>query len=198
MFRSPLAQSLARHLTRRRTLLVALAVLALASYGFRNAPPASTGERPPTTKALVSNGISAPHSGGNGASGAESAAPAESAGAGHTTPESATSEATPLTTQPSHLRIVSLTNPVRPGSEASLTAETDPGLECQIGVYYRNGRSAAPELTRKAADATGLVSWRWRVEETADIDAEESSVLVLCSAGRDLLSRGAPLIPATD
>lgn len=60
-------------------------------------------------------------------------------------------------------QIVSVTSPVRPGANATLVAQTTPGAECDITVYYQSGASKARGLYPKAADSSGTVSWTWMV-----------------------------------
>ena len=61
------------------------------------------------------------------------------------------------------LEIVSVTSPVSKGSYATLTARTSPGASCTITVYYKSGASTAIGLEPKTADASGMVSWTWKV-----------------------------------
>lgn len=61
------------------------------------------------------------------------------------------------------LEIVSVTSPVSPGAHATLSAETAPGANCSITVYYKSGPSKAQGLAPKVADANGAVSWTWMV-----------------------------------
>ena len=61
------------------------------------------------------------------------------------------------------LEIISITSPIDRGSEATLVAETAPGAECSITVYYKSGPSEAEGLESKTADANGRVSWSWKV-----------------------------------
>jgi len=49
------------------------------------------------------------------------------------------------------------------GSIATLTASTLPGAACSVTVYYGSGPSTAAGLGNKLADATGSVSWSWKV-----------------------------------
>jgi len=56
------------------------------------------------------------------------------------------------------LEIVSVTSPVSSGSNATLVAQTIPGAECDITVYYKSGASTASGLYPKTADSSGRVS----------------------------------------
>jgi hypothetical protein len=61
------------------------------------------------------------------------------------------------------LKIVSVTSPVSPGANATLVAQTVPGANCDIDVYYKSGASTAQGLYAKTADSSGRVSWTWKV-----------------------------------
>jgi hypothetical protein len=61
------------------------------------------------------------------------------------------------------LQIVSVTSPVSQGADSTLVAQTVPGAECKITVYYESGQSAASGLSPKTADDKGQVSWTWTV-----------------------------------
>lgn len=61
------------------------------------------------------------------------------------------------------LQIVSVTSPVNPGDNATLIAQTIPGANCEITVYYKSGPSSASGLGPKTADSSGRVSWTWKV-----------------------------------
>jgi hypothetical protein len=61
------------------------------------------------------------------------------------------------------LQITSVTSPVRAGEKATLVAHTEPGARCKISVYYTATRSAAEGLIEKTVEASGNVSWTWKV-----------------------------------
>jgi beta-lactamase superfamily II metal-dependent hydrolase len=61
------------------------------------------------------------------------------------------------------LNIVSVTSPIGQGYTATLKAETLPGAQCTIAVYYKSGKSTASGLYPKEADSQGNVSWSWKV-----------------------------------
>ncbi len=61
------------------------------------------------------------------------------------------------------LQVISVSSPVRAGANATLTAQTTPGANCTITVYYKSGRSTAAGLISKTADSGGRVSWTWKV-----------------------------------
>jgi len=61
------------------------------------------------------------------------------------------------------LQVVSVTSPVAPGSNATLTILTEPNAQCTITVNYKSGPSSASGLGAKTADSQGNVSWTWNV-----------------------------------
>src|SRR3990172_8035631 len=61
------------------------------------------------------------------------------------------------------IRIVSLTSPVSPGDDASITIQTAPNASCSITVIYKSGPSRARGLFPQSADSRGRVAWTWRV-----------------------------------
>ena len=75
-----------------------------------------------------------------------------------TIPESSTEQVHELS-----IEIISVTSPVSPGSNATLVAQTTPGANCDIDVYYKSGASTAQGLYPKVADNSGRVSWTWKV-----------------------------------
>ncbi len=77
-------------------------------------------------------------------------------------PNTPTPTAEPIITRLT-LEIVSVTSPVRVGTEATLRAKTAPGAECLITVFYKPGERIRPHLEAKTADDAGNVSWTWRV-----------------------------------
>jgi len=84
-------------------------------------------------------------------------------------PSSGAVEPTTTAVQPAEpapalsLDVLSVTSPVRPGTQATLKAKTTAGAECSIIVYYKSGPSSAKGLEPKVADAGGNVSWTWTV-----------------------------------
>lgn len=63
----------------------------------------------------------------------------------------------------------SVTSPVRPGDNASITARTNPKAGCTITVTYgelgeKDKQSDDSGLYAKTADEYGMVSWTWTVE----------------------------------
>ena len=78
--------------------------------------------------------------------------------------------APPPTAQPTEvppvkptIDIVSLTSPIAPGGQASLTIKTTPGAACTITVYYKSGPSQAQGLGPQTANSEGNVTWSWKV-----------------------------------
>jgi len=49
------------------------------------------------------------------------------------------------------------------GSTATLQAKTAPNTSCSIEVDYKSGPSKAAGLGPSTSDATGNVSWTWKV-----------------------------------
>lgn len=62
-----------------------------------------------------------------------------------------------------------LTSPVAPGANASITVKTVPTADCTITVEYNKVPSRDSGLKPKAADAFGIVSWSWTVDQAAPI-----------------------------
>ena len=60
------------------------------------------------------------------------------------------------------MKLVSLTSPVRAGSNATLTVAVPNGTSCAIVVTYKSGRSSAAGLYAQRARAD-RVSWTWTV-----------------------------------
>lgn len=75
---------------------------------------------------------------------------------------------TPLTlpdNAPVGVSMQSLTSPVRPGDNASMTIKTNPKAACSIKVEYTNNQPSSDSgLVPKNADEYGIVSWSWSVE----------------------------------
>ncbi len=86
-----------------------------------------------------------------------------------TTTETATETTTTTADASLELIIVEVTSSVSPGSSATVKAKTAPGADCSIVVQCASGESTAKGLEPKEADASGNVSWTWRVgRRTAD------------------------------
>jgi hypothetical protein len=65
------------------------------------------------------------------------------------------------------LALIGLTSPVHPGRDAHLTVRTDPGTQCMLLWHYKAGASDADVTLPKRADATGRITWTWRVDPQA-------------------------------
>lgn len=79
------------------------------------------------------------------------------------TPPTPTFTVAPSPTATLNLKIVSVTSPVQRGDVATLVAETRPGLQCTITVFYKSGASTASGLEPRTADDNGQISWSWKV-----------------------------------
>lgn len=53
---------------------------------------------------------------------------------------------------------------VRRGATASVAAKTSAKIGCTIAVQYKSGPSKAASLKPKTSDASGNVSWSWKVD----------------------------------
>lgn len=84
-------------------------------------------------------------------------------------------------TGPLTLSIASVTSPVKTGAIATLSATTSPGANCSITVYYKSGPSKASGLSPKVADASGNVSWSWKVGTSTTPGTWR--IVVKCSLG---------------
>ena len=59
--------------------------------------------------------------------------------------------------------LVSLTSPISPGADATITVRTTSGVSCSIVVNYKSGPSQAQGLDPKTAGSDGVCSWTWKV-----------------------------------
>ena len=69
----------------------------------------------------------------------------------------------PATTGAPTITVASLTSPISPGANASLSVHTTPGASCAITVYYRSGPSKAAGLGPQTAASDGSAAWQWKV-----------------------------------
>ena len=83
--------------------------------------------------------------------------------------------------QPLPVRLVSVTSPVPPGVDATLTVQTSSEALCLITVRYKSGPSKASGLVPKMADGRGIVAWTWRVGSRTT--PGRWPISVTCSAG---------------
>lgn len=65
--------------------------------------------------------------------------------------------------------IQSLTTPVMPGNNASVSVKGNPGSTCTIVVEYNKIPSKDSGLIRKPTDEFGVVTWSWTVESTVPV-----------------------------
>jgi len=79
----------------------------------------------------------------------------------------------------SDLTIISVTSPISKGSNATLSAKTSPTASCTITVYYKSGASHAAGLGPKPADASGMVSWTWKV--ASNTTSGTWRIVVICN-----------------
>jgi len=80
------------------------------------------------------------------------------------------------------IRVVSLTSPVRIGSEAKLTISTIPNAACTLTVYSKAGwPSGAYGLADQNADGDGMATWRWRVHSR--LTPGVGRIVVACTSG---------------
>lgn len=62
--------------------------------------------------------------------------------------------------------VQTITSPVEPGSNTSITVKTTPGAICTISVLYNDVASKDSGLTSRVADEFGVVMWAWTVESS--------------------------------
>jgi len=70
---------------------------------------------------------------------------------------------TPSETQPNGITLLSLTETVKRGNQATVTVKGTPGMTYTITVHYATTISQASGLEPKMAGEDGTVSWTWRV-----------------------------------
>jgi hypothetical protein len=75
----------------------------------------------------------------------------------------ATEEPVEPTPVPLPVEVTKVTETVSPGATASITAHTNAGASCGIGVLYDSGESTAKGLDPKKSNAKGDVTWKWLV-----------------------------------
>jgi len=74
--------------------------------------------------------------------------------------------------------IQSLTSPITPGSNASVTVKTNSDATCSITAEYDEKASTDSGLSPKIADEFGIVMWVWTVE--ASVPVGEWPVTITC------------------
>lgn len=67
---------------------------------------------------------------------------------------------------PANASIQTLTSPIMPGDNASVTVKSNPGSECSIVVEYNKVPSKDSGLKSKVSDEFGMATWSWTVEST--------------------------------
>jgi hypothetical protein len=77
------------------------------------------------------------------------------------------------------VRLISVTSPVRAGSNASLIVAVVPAERCSIAVYYKGRRAKAKGLYPKRA-TRGRISWTWKV--TTATPRGKWPIMVLCAS----------------
>jgi hypothetical protein len=65
--------------------------------------------------------------------------------------------------------VQTLTSPVAPGANASISVRTNPSSQCTIKVEYNKIPSKDSGLVVRTADEFGTVSWTWTVDKTAPL-----------------------------
>lgn len=78
--------------------------------------------------------------------------------------------------------VQSLTTPVKPGTNTSLTVKTTPESKCTITMIYGKVASTDSGLVPKTADEYGVVTWTWTVE--SNVPVGKYPVKILCTRGK--------------
>jgi micrococcal nuclease len=71
--------------------------------------------------------------------------------------------ASPAPAQQLQVTLVTVSSPVRPGDDATITIQTDPKASCMITVRYKSGPSRARGLSPQNADIQRSAAWTWQV-----------------------------------
>ncbi len=72
-------------------------------------------------------------------------------------------EPEPAEPEPTVLRILLVSTPVKVNRTARLAASGIPGVKYEIAVYYASGKSRAKGLSPRIANGNGVVEWTWKV-----------------------------------
>ena len=64
------------------------------------------------------------------------------------------------------MAVQTVTSPVQPGSNASITIRTNPAAVCTISVKQAEAKMEDSGLSKKTADEFGMLSWAWTVKPT--------------------------------
>ncbi len=67
---------------------------------------------------------------------------------------------------PANASVQSLTTPVMPGDNASMSVKGNPGSTCSIKVEYNKVASADSGLIAKPTNEFGIVTWAWTLGAT--------------------------------
>ena len=67
---------------------------------------------------------------------------------------------------PASASVQSLTSPVMPGDNASISVKGNPGSTCSIKVEYNKVASTDSGLIAKSTDEFGIITWAWTIGAT--------------------------------
>lgn len=67
--------------------------------------------------------------------------------------------------------VQTVSTPVKPGENASITIRTNPEALCTITVEQENAKITDSGLNKKVADEFGMVSWAWTFKPTDPVGA---------------------------
>lgn len=82
----------------------------------------------------------------------------------------------PAENVPVGVAVQSITSPVAPGSNASITIRSLPEAICTIVLKYANVPSKDSGLVEKTADDFGMVTWAWTVESGTPLGSWPTTV----------------------
>ncbi|MEO6109586.1 MAG: hypothetical protein ABIP50_01065 [Candidatus Saccharimonadales bacterium] len=68
---------------------------------------------------------------------------------------------------PASASVQSITTPIMPGDNASISIKSNPGSSCAIKVEYNKIPSTDSGLKDKVSDEFGITTWSWTIEPTA-------------------------------
>ncbi len=78
------------------------------------------------------------------------------------------------------IKVVTVTSPVRAGTQAALTIHTTPGAQCTPSVQSQTGTATVKVFPQKRAESNGMVTWSWLIP--AGTPAGAWPVVVTCVA----------------
>lgn len=96
----------------------------------------------------------------------------------------------PAANAPVGVAVHALTTPITPGSNASITVQTTPEVQCVISVEYNKIASTDSGLVVKTADEYGVVTWSWTVEPAVPLGKWPVNVTCTSDAGKSGMVRG--------